>query len=89
MLQYYKGELCARTCEVVLFSSKGFDSQIKLDSRKYDNIGFTKESLREYINEILIGNRILAYYITKDKIITFRRQRWITFEKINYDLNNL
>ena len=79
-----------RTCEVVFFKGGLFDSKIKLDSRKLNNIGLTKESLREFIESVFLFNRPeLRYYITKDKLIRHDGRRWKLVQRIDYDLNNL
>lgn len=45
-------------------------SSIKLDSRKYDNIGWTEESLDKYLRSNILVNRE-SYLITFDKIYDY------------------
>ena len=77
----------ARISKVALFTKEGlFHSYLELDSRKYDEIGFTKESLRKYISLFLKSG--MVYCINSDKIIAFNGRSWKTVETIKYDLNN-
>ena len=42
-------------------------SELKLDTRKYDDIGFTKASLEEYMKlKVLVGGQ--WYWVSKDSI---------------------
>jgi hypothetical protein len=43
-------------------------SSLKLDSRKYDNIGFTKESLDDYMDSYNLGERNWRYLVIHDKV---------------------
>ena len=66
-----------RIAKVVLFNKDGnYDSEVTLDSEHYDNIGWTKESLAKYVNEILIppgsGKR---WYVASDKVRPLRGRR--------------
>lgn len=62
-----------RKTHVVIYDSFGrYNSECKLDTDKYDAIGYTKESLREYVENILIGpkriNNGYHFMIVSDKI---------------------
>lgn len=45
---------------------KGYDSHVKLDTEKFDNIGFTKEELHKYIADVFLrGRPELFYHVEK------------------------
>jgi hypothetical protein len=41
---------------------KGYDSQVVLDTDKLSNIGFTKDSLHKYIEEVFLFGRLELFY---------------------------
>ena len=50
-----------RICKVLILDDNGYVSKLTLDSSKLDNIGTTKESLREYMKIILTpGQRYIC-----------------------------
>ena len=55
-----------RRCTVRIFDKKGFCSELKLDSSKYDNIGWTLESLGKYLRKYILEKDQWYYYVAKD-----------------------
>lgn len=59
-----------RICIVEIFSDlKGYRSRIKLETEKFDNIGFTKESLHEFMIKFILDSNEW-YNVTSDKIFS-------------------
>jgi len=56
-----------RTCTVSIYDSSRLVSVLKLDSRKYDVIGFTDEELDEYMKKHILAKGEW-YCKDKDKI---------------------
>ena len=79
-----------RRCTVRIFDKKGFCSELKLDSSKYDNIGFTQESLDAYMRKFILMEKGRWYYVTKDnysKIPTNKLKEEI--KKLREELDSL
>ena len=59
----------ARATVTFYHNIKGYHSSVKLDTEKFDAIGFTKESLREYIKRVFLFNRPeIWYHVEKWKV---------------------
>lgn len=56
-----------RRCEVVVLWKNGTEvrSRLKLDTDKFDSIGFTQESLGRYMRPILQKGD--SYYVARDR----------------------
>lgn len=56
-----------RIVKIAIYGFYGFVSRLTLDSDKYDQIGFTKESLNEYMHQYIL--RSDEWYVIEDDII--------------------
>lgn len=69
LLECFLNFMRARATVTFYNRLKGYDSQVKLDTEKCDNIGFTKEELHKYIHDIFLFNRPeLWYHVEKYKV---------------------
>lgn len=58
-----------RIVNVIILKKNGeFVSTLILETSKYDNIGFTYESLSQYMNDYILANGKI-WYISRDRII--------------------
>jgi hypothetical protein len=61
-----------RTCNVVIINKKTGrrDTELKLDTRKYDNIGFDYKSLDKWMKQYILSKN-QTYYPYNDKLKHF------------------
>jgi len=80
-----------RRCKVV-FSDREtgrYNSQVVLDTGKLSNIGFTKKSLYEYINDVFTPMAEgLMYYVESDKV-KVDTGRWYSYQEYAKKQKNL
>lgn len=65
-----------RVAKVVILRPDGsFASEVKLDTSCYDNIGWTKKSLAEFVQNTFINDSGKHWYVASDKVMRDRGQR--------------
>lgn len=61
---------------VILNKDGGYNSAVTLDTDKLDNIGWTKKSLADYVEDVFMSGRPnLMWYTSSDKVMPLRRRR--------------
>lgn len=69
------GGAARRLVTVTIYDKeKGYRSTLHLDSSHYDNIGWTKRSLDEYLKEYILGPN-QWYTTSRDRVERIRRRR--------------